>query len=189
MCSASLSWAAATPAEISDHSSCGCSTFHLAFSNPYTGELNSPEPNRIGGGEGNVAAFYSARGIRPGRVPAAQWKPHGLKLTWDYYDDTAWVSHDREYPPGIPQPMAEASFARARISELHDLDRTFVPAWFSSTYIAPWPFWMEMPNHPGHVIWHAEGLKLESIDGLPRAFRDRMEDQMPDRLYAPPYKA
>ena len=85
--------------------------------------------------------------------------------------------------------MAEASFARTRISELHDLERVFVPAWFSSTYIAPWPFWMEMADHPGHVIWHAEGLKLQSIDGLPVAFRERMEEQMPDRLYAPPYKA
>ncbi len=66
---------------------------------------------------------------------------------------------------------------------------SFVPAGFSSTYFAPWPKWMEMTGQPGHVIWHADGVKLESVEDLPEGFHQRMQAQFPERLRALPYVA
>jgi hypothetical protein len=157
------------------------------FANPVSGRTNQVTPNLIGGKPGSAAAFYSAKGVRPGRVAPADWQPDGLELMWTQHGDAVWVSHDRTYPPGLPQPMGEASCARARVAELHDRARAFVPASFSSTYLAPYPAWMEMQGQPGHVMWHADGLKLESIDALPADFRARVEKLFPERLAAPPF--
>jgi hypothetical protein len=157
------------------------------FANPVSGKVNTVKPNLIGGKPGSAAAFYSPRGVRPGQVAAADWQPEGLELSWDEYGDDLWLSHDRQYPPGLPQPMGESSVSRARRTHLDDAGRTFVPASFSSTYFAPWPAWMEMQGQPGHVVWHADGLKLESVDKLPAHFRRWMDERYPDRLAAPPY--
>lgn len=156
------------------------------FANPVTGRTNTVKPNMIGGVPGKPAAFYSVRGVRPGRVSVADWKPDGLRLSFDYYDDAVWVSNDRTYPPGLPQPMGESSVARARRAELFDPALDFVPASFSSTYFAPWPAWMEMQGQPGFVVWHADGLKLPSVAKLPPHFRAWMDKRHPERLAAPP---
>jgi hypothetical protein len=83
--------------------------------------------------------------------------------------------------------MGESSVAKALVADLHDRSRTFVPTSFSSTYFAPYPAWMEMQGQPGYVIWHADGLKLESSDALPADFRARVEKLFPERLAAPPF--
>jgi hypothetical protein len=155
--------------------------------NPVTGREVRVVPNQIGG-TGEAAAYYSVRGVRPGRVLPGDWEGSGLLLTWDYYGDTLWMSHDRTYPPGIPQPMGESSVMRADRRDLHALDRAFVPASFSSTYFAPWPRWMEMDGQPGHVIWHADGIKLDSVADMPDHFRGWMEQQYPERLAARPWQ-
>jgi hypothetical protein len=159
----------------------------VTFANPVSGRTNTVQPNLIGGKPGSAAAFYSAKGVRPGRVAPADWQPKGLDLSWDYHDDQVWLSHDRVYPPGLPQPVGEASIARARVADLTDPGRDFVPAGFSSTYFAPYPRWMEMEGQPGYVVWHADGLKLESVERLPKRFRAWMERRHPERLSAPPY--
>jgi hypothetical protein len=49
-----------------------------------------------------------------------------------------------------------------------------------------WLKWMDMKGEPGHVIWHASGAKLRSIDDLPREYRERAEREYPERLSARP---
>jgi hypothetical protein len=157
------------------------------FANPISGRTNDVRPNLIGGKPGGVAAYYSTRGVRPGMVAPDAWQPDGLDLTWTWHDDSVWLSHDRSYPPGLPQPMGESSCAKARSADLHDRRRDFVPTAFSSTYFAPYPAWLEMQGQPGYVIWHADGVKLESVAGLPADFRARVEQLFPERLAAPPW--
>jgi hypothetical protein len=157
------------------------------FANPVTGATNRVTPNMIGG-TADAIVFYSVEGGRPARVKPEDWTYGKAKNTWDFHGDLVWLSHDRVYPPGIPQPMGESSVGRARLADVLDTQRAFVPASFSSTYFAPWPRWMEMSGQPGHVIWHADGIKLDSIDDLPRDFRERMEKLYPERLRALPYR-
>lgn len=158
------------------------------FRNPVSGATNQVKPNLIGGVPGRAAAYYSVKGVRPGRVAPADWQPEGLVLNWDYWQDMVWLSHDRSYPPGLPQPMGESSVAKARIEDLNDRSRAFVPASFSSTYFAPYPAWMEMQGQPGHVVWHADGVKLKSVQDLPARYKARVEKLHPERLAAPPYR-
>lgn len=184
-----------TPAAGGEYAATGVTTsfFQDPFSkavletlaNPYTGRTVQVTPNLLGG-TANPVSFYSAKGLRPGRVPAADWKPSGLHLTWDFHGDTVWFTHDRVYPPGIPQPMGESSVVRAKVADVADRGRAFVPASFSSTYFAPWPKWLDMAGQPGHVIWHADGVKLDSIAELPADFRARCEKLFPERLRALP---
>jgi hypothetical protein len=155
------------------------------FANPYTGVTNTVTPNLIGG-TGRPIAIYSDRGVRPARVKPEEWRHDGEHLTWDEHEGTLWLSHARQYPPGLPQPMGESSVVRARAADVHDRERVFVPAGFSSTYFAPWPAWMQMQGRAGHVIWHADGVKLESVEALPPAFLQRMREQHPARLAAVP---
>jgi hypothetical protein len=49
-----------------------------------------------------------------------------------------------------------------------------------------WLKWMNMTDEPGHVIWHASGAKLRSLDELPREYRERAEREYPERMTAKP---
>jgi hypothetical protein len=159
------------------------------FANPYTSEANPVAVNRIGGQDNRAFAFYGLAGVRFARDPAVPAPPGGLRLTWDFHGETAYMSHDREFPPGLPQPICESSVTRARIADLRDTGRPFVPAAFSSTHVSPWPQWMNMGGRPGHVVWHADGIKFESASELPAEFLRLMRSQFPDRLSAPDYHA
>ena len=57
-----------------------------------------------------------------------------------------------------------------------------IPAVFSSTVTMPWLAWMEMDSEPGHLLWHAAGAKLPSLDALPAAYRKRAENEYPERM-------
>jgi hypothetical protein len=46
-----------------------------------------------------------------------------------------------------------------------------------------------MAGQPGHVVWHADGVKLKSAADLPARFRQRVDERHPDRLVAPPFRA
>jgi len=38
-----------------------------------------------------------------------------------------------------------------------------------------------------HVIWHASGAKIDTLDDLPPDFRARLERDHPDRMTADPF--
>ena len=78
---------------------------------------------------------------------------------------------------------------RSPVSEVLDWDLTSPSASFSSTFIAPWPTWMGMAGQPGHVMWHAEGVKLPDIEALPGPFYARMARDFPQRLRVKPDRA
>jgi hypothetical protein len=50
----------------------------------------------------------------------------------------------------------------------------------------PWLKWMDMGDRPGHIVWHAGGAKLASINELPDGYRQRAEQDYPAMLTANP---
>ena len=48
---------------------------------------------------------------------------------------------------------------------------------------------LDMGDRPGHLVWHAGGAKLRSIDELPAEYRRRAEKEYPALLSADPAKA
>jgi hypothetical protein len=154
------------------------------FKNPFTGQTNEVKPAVQGGGPGR-GFNYSVRGIRPtpflGQMPE---KP--LILDWSFARDMVWLHNQTAYPPGMPPPRAQRQSMFVPVDQFSDPDIPNLPTVFSSTVFMPWLKWMNMGDRPGHVIWHASGVKLQSIDGLPAEYRERAEREYPQYLTADP---
>jgi hypothetical protein len=156
------------------------------FRNPWTGRADAVKPAVQGG---NLGFHYGEDGIWPVRLNGEAFgspAPRPLWVQWHAAGEQVWLQHQTVYPPGMP-PMhgqrqsmfvSRRDFANRRLAAL--------PAAFSSTVFMGWLKWMDMKDHPGHVIWHASGAKLRSIDELPREYRERAEREYPERLSARP---
>lgn len=154
-----------------------------SWKNPYTGKTVTPKSNTLGGDDG----FYlSTKGLRfktqLGKVPD---KP--LKLNWYAHGDLIWMIKDRGLAE-MPQPWLECSSTFGWVKEFADPKVKNASSWFSSTYIAPYLPWMEMGDTPGHVVWHAAGRKLKSVDELPPGYLARARKDAPQQLDARPRK-
>lgn len=154
------------------------------FQNPYTGAKNSVTPAVQGGGAGR-GFNYSVKGIRPtafvDRMPE---KP--LELNWSTVRNHIWMHNSTVYPPGLPPPRAQRQTMFATLDEFTDADVASIAGVFTSTVFMPWLKWMDMGDRPGHVVWHASGAKLKSIEELPNEYRRRAESEYPDRMSANP---
>lgn len=154
------------------------------FENPYTGKSNTVTPAVQGGGPGR-GFNYSVRGIRPTPF-MAQMPEWPLVLDWSFARDMVWLHNQTQYPPGMPPPRAQRQTMFVPLARFSDRKIKNLPTVFSSTVFMPWLKWMDMGNLPGHVIWHASGAKLESIDQLPTEYRRRAETEFPQYLTADP---
>jgi hypothetical protein len=156
--------------------------------NPYTGIEQAVKPNVLGGRGrmlwtdlGLIPQFGSALEAEA----ALKLKPQPLEVRWQPYGRWIWVRHDRVYPPGLPQPLGESSTTLVERKWLSGRQRNSLPGHFSSSYLAPWPAWMAMRDQPGHVLWHADGLKLDRVEQLPAAFLARARRLYPQQLEVP----
>lgn len=160
--------------------------FLYEFRNPWTGKTDAVKPAVQGG---NLGFSYGVEGIWPVRLdgtPIGEPKPAPLRLQWHAMGDHVWLQHQTVYPPGMPAMHGQRQTLFARVSDLSDDKLEALPATFSSTVFMGWLKWMDMKGDPGHVIWHASGAKLRSIDDLPREYRERAEREYPERLSARP---
>ncbi len=157
------------------------------FDNPYTGQQNTVEAAVQGGGAG-FGFNYSVNGVRLtkllDRLPA---KP--LLLQWSSVRDAIWMHAETAYPPGLKQPRKQRQTMFAPVDAFVDRSVRNLPTTFSATVFENWPRWMDMGDRPGHVIWHASGAKIGSLDELPAAFRARLERDHADRMTAYPFAA
>ncbi len=154
------------------------------FKNPYTGEENAVKPAVQGGGPGR-GFNYSVRGIRPTPFMASM-PEYPLILDWSFVRDMVWLHNQTQYPPGMPPPRAQRQTMFVPLAQFNDRQVRNLPTVFSSTVFMPWLKWMNMGNRPGHVVWHASGAKLESIDQLPTEYRRRAETEYPQYMTADP---
>jgi len=156
-----------------------------SFDNPYTGKRNTVQASVQGGGAG-YGFNYSRDGVRPTRF-LDKMPDQPLILRWSMVRDTIWMHSETAYPPGMKQPRKQRQTMFARREDFTDREQLNIPASFSSTVFENWPKWMDMGDRPGHVIWHAAGAKIGSMDDLPTEFRSRLERDHADRLSAYPF--
>lgn len=155
------------------------------FENPYTGATNQVTAAVQGGGAG-FGFNYSVDGVRPTRfLDKMPEKP--LLLRWSSVRDVIWMHAETAYPPGLPQPRKQRQTMFASLDDFRNPEVANLPATFSATVFENWPRWMDMGDEPGHVIWHASGAKIASLDDLPEAFRARLERDHADRMTAYPF--
>ena len=160
--------------------------FLSEFKNPWTGNTDVVKPAVQGG---TLGFHYGSDGIWPVRLSGAALgeptrKP--LQLQWQHLGEHVWLQHQTVYPPGMP-PMhgqRQSMFANRRDFQNPRIKK--LAATFSSTVFMGWLKWMAMQEQPGHVIWHAAGAKLGSLDELPAEYRVRAEREYPERMTARP---
>jgi hypothetical protein len=155
------------------------------FANPYTDELNKVTASVQGGGAG-YGFNYSVDGVRPTRF-LDKMPARPLQLQWSMARDTIWMHAETAYPPGMKQPRKQRQTMFAPLADFRNPDVRNLPTTFSATVFENWPRWMDMGDRPGHVIWHASGAKIRTIDELPPEFRARLERDHPDRMTAYPF--
>lgn len=149
--------------------------------NPYTGKTVKVQANLLGGAAKMIWSDAGQQPVWPDK-PRPAPTPH--RIFWTEYGDHVWMRHDRVYPPGVPQPIGESSSTLVARSDLAS-KASSIPALFSSSYIAPWPRWMQMTDNSGHVMWHADGIKLTAIEDLPKPYLDRVRREHPNQLDPP----
>ncbi len=159
------------------------------WKNPYTGRDTTPKSNTLAG---NDSFYLSTKGLRF-KEQLSSVPDKSLKLNWHANGDMIWLIKDRAAPRAFAQPWLECSSTFATIKEFADPKVKRANATFSSTFWAPWMPWMEMKdaqgqNIPGHVVWHASGRKLKTIDELPPEYLARAKKEAPQQLSAAPPK-
>lgn len=160
--------------------------FLREFRNPYTGRVDQVKPAVQGG---NLGFSYSPRGIWPVRLSGEPLSPpieKPLRLQWHSLGNHVWLQHQTVYPPGMPAMHGQRQTLFGSRAEFLDPRVDAISSSFSSTVFMGWLKWMDMKDQPGHVIWHASGVKLRDIGELPREYRERAEREYPERMSARP---
>lgn len=154
------------------------------WKNPYTGAVNKVE-DAVQGGKAGRGFEYSVNGVKPSMFKD-QFPDKALKLWWTSAGDYVWLHNSTVYPPGMKPPRMQRQTNFTRRDQFIDPSIDSLAAMFTSTVFMPWPKWMEMGDRPGHVVWHASGAKLKSLDQLPKEYRARAEKNYPERMSARP---
>jgi len=148
------------------------------FKNPFTGEVNTILPNirRASLGRGlNI----STMGVRPTAF-IEKMADDPLILDWTFGPKTIWLHNQTAYPPGLSAPRMQRMTMFAPIEEFLDKEALSLSTMFTATVLMPWLPWMGMDNVEGHTLWHASGVKLDSIDQLPEEYYKRMMEEHPE---------
>lgn len=156
------------------------------FANPWTGCTDQVTAAVQGG---NLEFAYSEEGIWPVRLdgqPFSEPERSGLRVQWQEQGPHVWLQHQTVYPPRMPGMFGQRQSVFVRRAEFFDESLEALPSVFSSTVFMGWLKWMNMAEHPGHVIWHASGVKLRSLDDVPKEFLLRAQREHPERLSAEP---
>ena len=150
------------------------------FANPITGKTNKVEAATQGGGPGR-GFNLSVNGVRFSTM-VDKIPDEPLKKWWSVAADRVWMNNDTVYPPGLSAPRAQSQSMFADIAEFNDAGLPRLNGVFSSTVTMPWLHWMDMDGEFGHLLWHAAGAKLPSVDALPKDYRKRIDAEYPERL-------
>jgi hypothetical protein len=148
------------------------------FKNPFTGEVNAILPNirRASLGRGlNI----STMGVRPTAF-IEEMPDDPLILDWTFSPKTIWLHSQTAYPPGLSAPRMQRRTMFAPIKEFLDKEALSLSTMFTATVLMPWLPWMGMDDIEGHTLWHASGVKLDSIDQLPEEYYKRMMEEYPE---------
>ena len=148
------------------------------YRNPYTGKVNKVSPNirRASLGRGmNISTMGSRPTSFIDKMPD---KP--LILDWTFGPKTVWLHNQTSYPPGLSPPRVQRMTMFAPLDEFLDPNNLSLSTMFTATVLMPWLPWMDMDDVEGHTLWHASGVKLDSIDQLPEEYSKRMMAEHPE---------
>lgn len=155
-----------------------------AWKNPYTGAINTVRSNIFGS---KTLYHVSDSGlIRATRtLREANMAPPGvydLRINFLVLGEKVQIDAERIGPDG--RAISPTSFATntAELADIRDDARPRVAATFSGTDVVSWQDFLEMPQHPGHAVWHTVGRKMEGFEGLTPEYMEQAKVLIPDVL-------
>lgn len=149
------------------------------FRNPFTGEMNQVEPNVIGS---HMILEPDDQGRISERPADGSGEPAVLDLSWVRSGDKLLMVGSRDYPEQRPIPLGEYGATVVDVPALNDPGPSRVEAVFSSVFLAPWQRFLQMPEQPGHAVWHAVGRKTRGFHELTPEYLAEAERYIPDVL-------
>jgi len=94
---------------------------------------------------------------------------------------------EAKWPPEFIRPPAGSRLTTfAPLGELADPARSSVSANFAGYVLMPYFPWMQMGDHPGHLLWHVQGYKVESLSSLPKDYLAAAAEDFGDRFEQSP---
>ena len=145
------------------------------YENPFTGKVNQVLPNIRKASLGR-GLNISTMGARPTSF-IEQMPDKPLILDWTFSPKTVWMHNQTSYPPGLSEPRLQRLTMFAPLDEFLDQSVTSLSSLFTATVLMPWLPWMDMSDVEGHTLWHASGVKLDTIDQLPSDYYSRMMNE------------
>ncbi|MDX2224320.1 MAG: DUF1838 family protein [Rhodospirillaceae bacterium] len=86
-------------------------------------------------------------------------------------EDSIAFRGETKWPEELRSPPSGSILSNfARYSEVTDPRQSWVASHFAGHVLMHWYPWMEMPDQPGHMLWHATGYKVRNWDSLPRDY-------------------
>lgn len=141
------------------------------FKNPFTGKTNTVKHYVSRVPEGSVT---SEEGIYLEVVRRA-YPEVFANSTFDMdiavIEDNIAFRGEVKWPPELRQPPSGSMQSNfASYADVMDRSKTWIPSHFAGHVLMSWYPWMEMPDQPGHMLWHATGYKVRNWDSLPRDY-------------------
>ncbi len=149
------------------------------FKNPLNGKTVKVGVSYIRHKEGE---YRTPKGDYYGSMKKAfpdTYKDETPKPNWTLDGDTIRLKGASNFPPILQQPSKESVTQIAKASEVFD-PKVETP-WGTCVgwNIRVWERWLEMGDAPGHDIWHFDGVKLTSFDGLDADYLERARAMTP----------
>ena len=159
----------------------------LKFDNPFTGARNAVRPN--------ISRMTEGREISPRGVVYRVMR----RAYPDFYGDSEFdvvvrqvgglvsFQGENKWPPEFIRPPAGSKLTMfARSGDLADPDLASVPANFAGHVLMPFFPWMDMADHPGHLLWHVQGYKITSLGDLDEDYLAAAHADLGDRFEQSP---
>jgi len=175
--------------ELTYYSDPATGTLLREFANPYTGKTNTVRHVRLG----PEIRHLTARGLATEANPMVQ----EFRSTMGpaiISGDRLWIPNSVEatirFPKaGAPEILINIyTTIQGSLTDALDTRLASAPCTLEFHNVLKWEPWMEMGDHPGHMMSTASGRKLESVDQLPPAYL-AMAEEVHGKFIADPMAA
>ncbi|HPF25777.1 MAG: DUF1838 family protein [Steroidobacteraceae bacterium] len=155
------------------------------FENPYTGDTVAV-PTFRGGISGGVMTVNGPEVSANFTMESTVFN-RPVQLDWRFVGDQAFISRHaftrwKESSTGVHKTEMTLDCWNCRIADIANEKLTMIPNVYSWTSQTEWQSWLKMRGKPGAMLWRNEGVKVKSLEALPRAFVEQSDKKVPGAL-------
>ena len=157
------------------------------YRNPFTNTTNTVQPF--------VSRMPEGREISPNgllfRVMRQAYPDFYHDSTFDLtirkMGNSVSFQGESKWPAEFIRPPAGSRLTTfAQLDDLADQALTSVAANFAGYVLMPFFPWMDMADHPGHLLWNVQGYKIDALTELPDDYLAAAAEDFGDRFETSP---